>query len=711
MSGGVGVTGIIEDLPGTVTPYPVTLDTNGKGGLQSVPTQTDRDAIPANFRKIGMVVTLQDTGVAYKLTGGITNGDWAVFGSNPGAVLSVFARTGNILPEPGDYNTDQITDKSLVNFNGTLTVALDRLFVATQKSVASVTDLANLDAGGFSSGIVVQIPNYDAFQLIDPAPAGTVSDGVNVIDALNASPAVWVRLYTTPASNQSYSVLYVDGASGSDGSTTPASVGTPLKTLQEAFNRIARLGLIQQSIVIHYSDVTTAQSFDADLTGAVAVGGQIQILISSALTVLATQTSSSFTTPDPTANTRGAMAFPAAAYATGEALAVHTSSIGWVTAHPSSLVDNVAHFFDQSGAKDDPNPGGGNTIDHVSMPNLVGNVSARLPAGMQIVLLNVTQSGTQVVQGPPLGLVFSQCKITGGASGSGALAYINCLISGVDKFQNAGTPTQGPGDLIFQNCTFNDRLRITGGADVVFLGSTTCYSPARLIGEAVNLICEISGPLADWSFWGLSSTSSSIALADATHLDLGFTTVWGSNAGGVNTSFELAPGAFVSVQSTNLPTISGATSDITIGSRKVSFAQLPVVCPQVPAGFYFEDSFVGSAGSDTYLTAQAANIGATNVFPSNPRKGSYRFSGYASINTPGTAGIATLNAIFTDDSGVQRTVAVATTASIVAANGQGGVIIIETNGTSPVQFSVTGIVTAGALSYSVRVSCTPESSG
>lgn len=710
MSGGVGVTGIIEDLPGTVTPYPVTLDTNGLGGLRAVADITERNAIPANFRKVGMVVVLQDTGVSYKLTGGITNGDWAVYASTAGSVTSVFTRTGNVAAEPGDYDSGQVTSKSIVAFNGTVTEALNALNRLVQKPVASVADLASLSAGGFADGLLAQIPGFDLFQLVLTPPAGTVSDGVNIIDAADASPGVWARLYTSPATNQSYSTLYVDGAAGSDGSTLPSDPGSPLKTLQEAFNRIRRLGLIQQSIAINYTG-TTAQSFDADLTGMVVVGGQIQIVITSALTVLATQTSSSFTTPDPTGNVRGAMAFPAAGYAIGEALTVHTSSIGWVTSHPSSNVDNVTHFFDQSGTKDDPNTGGGDAINHVSLPNLVGNVSARLPAGMQIILLNVTQSGTQILQGPPLSLVFSQCKITAGATGAGPVTFVNCLVAGVDKIQNAGTPSQGPGDLIFQNCAFNDVIAIAGGADVVFLGSTTCYSPARLVASSVNLLFEIQGSLADWSFWGLSSINSPITLGPATHLALGFTTVWGSTAGGVNTSFQISPGAFVSVQSTNPPTIAGATVDWTMGARKGSFAQLPVVCPAVPAGFYYEDSSVGTAGADLYLTAQTGNIGATNVFPSAPRKGSYRFSGYASINTPGTLGAATLNAIFTDDSGVQRTVAVATSASIAAANGQGGAITIETNGVTAVQYSVTGIVTPGALSYSVRVSCSPESSG
>lgn len=76
---GVGITGLIANLPGTITPYP-TQDPNLElGGKREVADTTARDAIPANFRTIGMLVTVQNTGATYQLVGGITNANWQLF--------------------------------------------------------------------------------------------------------------------------------------------------------------------------------------------------------------------------------------------------------------------------------------------------------------------------------------------------------------------------------------------------------------------------------------------------------------------------------------------------------------------------------------------------------------------------------------------------------------------------------------------------------
>lgn len=78
MSGGVGITGLIANLPGTITPYPTQDPSLELGGYRSVANIAARDAIPANFRVIGMQVTLIDTGDTYQLVGGITNADWVL---------------------------------------------------------------------------------------------------------------------------------------------------------------------------------------------------------------------------------------------------------------------------------------------------------------------------------------------------------------------------------------------------------------------------------------------------------------------------------------------------------------------------------------------------------------------------------------------------------------------------------------------------------
>lgn len=75
---GVGITGLIANLPGTSTPYPTQDPALEIGGWRSVANAAARDAIPANFRAIGMQVALQDTGLTYQLVGGIANANWKV---------------------------------------------------------------------------------------------------------------------------------------------------------------------------------------------------------------------------------------------------------------------------------------------------------------------------------------------------------------------------------------------------------------------------------------------------------------------------------------------------------------------------------------------------------------------------------------------------------------------------------------------------------
>lgn len=76
---GVGISGIIANLPGTVTPYPTQDPSLELGGYRTVADSTARDAIPANFRVLGMLVTLQSTGVTYQLFGGLANANWIVY--------------------------------------------------------------------------------------------------------------------------------------------------------------------------------------------------------------------------------------------------------------------------------------------------------------------------------------------------------------------------------------------------------------------------------------------------------------------------------------------------------------------------------------------------------------------------------------------------------------------------------------------------------
>ncbi len=56
--------------------FPVVEDADIEGGLRIVDTLTDRDNIPTLSRKAGMLVKVNETGLTYTLSGGVTNVDW-----------------------------------------------------------------------------------------------------------------------------------------------------------------------------------------------------------------------------------------------------------------------------------------------------------------------------------------------------------------------------------------------------------------------------------------------------------------------------------------------------------------------------------------------------------------------------------------------------------------------------------------------------------
>jgi uncharacterized protein (TIGR02145 family) len=72
-------------IPGYVQPigvndvYPTHIDTYGQGGYMTVNNRVERNAIPAERRKIGMMVSYQSYDSVFILSGGIANTNWKLF--------------------------------------------------------------------------------------------------------------------------------------------------------------------------------------------------------------------------------------------------------------------------------------------------------------------------------------------------------------------------------------------------------------------------------------------------------------------------------------------------------------------------------------------------------------------------------------------------------------------------------------------------------
>ena len=101
---GVGVSGLIANLPGTVTPYPTQDPNLEKGGFRNdVATIADRNAIPTNFRTEGMQVYVRATKCIYALLPDLTT--WKHLANvNLGAQAAWFINPDNSTGLASDSN-------------------------------------------------------------------------------------------------------------------------------------------------------------------------------------------------------------------------------------------------------------------------------------------------------------------------------------------------------------------------------------------------------------------------------------------------------------------------------------------------------------------------------------------------------------------------------------------------------------------------------
>ncbi len=243
------------------------------------------------------------------------------------------------------------------------------------------------------------------------------------------------------------------------------------------------------------------------------------------------------------------------------------------------------------------------------------------------------------------------------------------------------------------------RLRNANAIDAGVLASAGFVAGNGLKGGASQIVDVGSGVELENGQAG--SVAFDIRTGSTMHIEQPF---WGL-AGTWGTGFKFATAS--ALDPGTVPTFP-CTNGYVTPSGNFAFTDTPVL---VGAGVAITASGQSLTNDAKYLTAQVGNIASVSLFGGgNPRKGSYKVGGYVAVTTAGTTGPLNLNVNFTDDSGVARTVVIATLATLVL-GGNGGVVEIETNGTTPVTLSVTGIVAAGALRFSLRGNVRIDSNG
>lgn len=576
-------------------------------------------------------------------------------------------------------------------------------------------------------GTLFRVVDFDDFNYNTHPMYDQFSDDANIVIAQGATGRIYERLFHKPALQQFYGYLgtvtdiYVNDQTGSDSAPIAAST-TPLKTIQEACNRIRMLTMQigGGDIVIHVGGSGNAQSFDLNLTGVIGTAAAWNIRFQGAVNPLDTQVITTAVAPDPTTNTRGSITLPAAAYAVGEPL-LSSGAFGWVTLNPSSNVDNVTNFYGLDGTVH--NPANGDTVVHVALGPALGNVSINVPAGFHVSITGFRIAGEITAVASPNkpvtvgtgdisigGLVLNTCKVSGSLKGTGNVTLSNCHIHGIS------TPGSSPWTTArFSNCVFDNTLKITS-SNIQLEGSTTIYgafSRFIIFTSVIYMGTDNVNAASDLSFWGQNSISNCIQIANGT-LALQTTTVWGV-IGSANEFFEVDVNGYVTYNSANPPKASGASVDFKIGGaggggRVGLFAELPVICTQVPAGIVWEDSSPGTETANKYISS-SVGISPIDIFAAIPKKGLYQVSMYIAVVAAGTSGTIQGKVSWTDDSGVANSKVTTAALNVTILGGDGSSIIIECDGATMPQFFANALGFVSGQAYTLRMVAQRLSSG
>lgn len=304
-------------------------------------------------------------------------------------------------------------------------------------------------------------------------------------------------------------------------------------------------------------------------------------------------------------------------------------------------------------------------------------------------------------------VVFGGCELTSGI-GTGGQSIIGVCMFGCRVVPTAKVSIQGEGWL-FWACSVQGRL-VVAGADVRSYGQV-------IDGGQINIGTTKEGVPGTgrsvWTFNGSYNTNGGLEVVNGPNASVygAALTITGDSdvfintvAWGLSTPYAVGvvietgglyvtkhPGVSAFVDILKIPSI----VNVKMGGQSFTWAQMPVALQTINCGVYL--AYIDANFSESYLSLveRANNIAPTTLI-STPYPGVYTFNGYIAVSVPATSGAPVLNVIFTDDSGIPRTVALT-----------GSPITIETNGAA-IQYSVTGIVTPGPLSYSLKVGCKRE---
>ncbi len=733
---GYGVTGIAVPLPGSVTPYPVTEDVNGKGGWSEVADHATRDAILPTFRKQGMVVVTLNDGIPWQLIGGILNGNWAtlsgifyqtIFDSDSSALpqtpILQFGNGFTVLDQAGastrvNLSSQQLPNVAAADIGDTLAVVTDGAGGAFWAkganaflSFATVTAL-NAYAGLKTAGMLSYVTATQCLYML-------AADG-----------ATWQFFAPSPAL-ASQAAWFVDISVGSDNNSgTAAGAGNALATAEELSRRLSpgfALYTPKQNTTITFAAGAYGElALNVDWPASVGNFGQL-VNIVCAVTSVALTLSAVTNTAQPA--TRGQVTVSSGALVAGQRLrSTSGANIGAITYSTGSNGGSTTNHF----VKTWYNYNTGVVVNianatTIAQDTLAVSFSAKVQLASRgkgyvqlndAILLNGGNWGPTNFNNNENGTIWIVgCELRGGGSSSfpidywGTAQYRNSRIFNLTGFYDGIHEMKGCAIQGLAIAYLHGTLRFSTADSNCFDAGSLCAG--QTVATNDNIASGGSIDLFDRTEWENGTGINAITMK------YGGVCAMGDTAWGVSTAYAVGvrsvANAFFSKRAAanfSFP----CTNNLVLGGVVYAFTDIPIALPEQGVFVSIGDTntaAIPTSGATLYQAAAArGNQGATTL-ATNPRKGAYTFWAYLAPTVVGTLGPAVqVNAIFTDDSGTTRTVPVlGAGVDITTLTGQGGETTIESNGATNVQFSVTGVTTQGALQYSLRTGIRVLSAG
>lgn len=574
------------------------------------------------------------------------------------------------------------------------------------------TNLIAYDATALPNGAISALETPLEFYELETSPIAAVlaaTDGVNIIQPTTPNGYRWLR------KGLAYSFVsdwYVDGTGGND--ANDGSISAPLKTKTELSHRLFPGGASRtffQNTTVHVAAGTYADGGVWYVDGAFTLTLQYAFTSGSPITLSAvTNTVAGTTTVG--SGTRGQIATAAGTFVVGQMLRCTGGSHVGAIAYVQELNGDAQHAF----------------VTHWHTVGTFGGVQANLTAGDVVVVdthqvdvgrialrtttvsaLVLSRLGTSpsssinVISNPGnvFGIKFEACQ--GGFDNadpvSGCATFTRCQGS---WFSTGGYLQWLRGNhFTTSSLLVNTKIDFSGG---------DCFKSGGLRLSS----CKVSLGQ-DWAAQA-SNFGMQFERCGSPCFDLGNTgliisanlPIWGVTGG--TDGFDIGPGSYVTCLQTQLPTVAASVAQVRVGGNGgagggvYKYAQMPVSDCGIGAAFLT----TVSSDASVPLVTKTALVTATNLYAANPPAGQFAIGACLTILVVGLAGAIAVFAEWTDDTGVAQKRRVTSWLSITAVDNSDGQIMIRTNGTSQVQYSVEsqpGTFTITGLQYELSLVC------